>query len=111
MKKEAILTKCEGTRYHRVVILNKDKSIVFMAVVSTPLTTEELQQFSTNRIGSTDFSIISSEGTAEDAEKKAGLVDIIGLSSYESCIAKMVLSAKQTELQSEFNRVKEEMGK
>ena len=111
MKKEAILTKCEGTRYHRVAILNKDKSIVFMAVVSTPLTTEELQQFSVNRIGNTEFSIISSEGTSGDADKKAGLVDIIGLSSYESCIAKMVLECKAAELQSELDRVKKEMGK
>lgn len=111
MKKEAMLTKCEGTRYHRVVILNKDKSIVFMAVVSTPLTAEELQQFSANRIGSKDFSIISSEGTSGDAEKKAGLVGIIGLSSYESYIAKMVLEAKQAELQSQLDKVREEMGK
>jgi hypothetical protein len=86
VKKNNERTKIEGTRYHRVVLLEQDE-IKMMRLVSTPLTQEELTDFIEKRIGNkwkSKFTVFVTEVV------KAGMVateevylKVIGLARLE----------------------------
>ena len=82
------LINIEGTRYHRVALINNSECL-YTGIVSTPLTKEELESFVVKRIGYSTCTFFASEILGSAVRDNKGGAPI-GLSTFEADLKSFV---------------------